>query len=172
MKKEKKKIKFRIEPLPSGYKFTNPHALIATWFGSGLLRPAPGTMGSLAAIPFGFAINYFYQPTYLLLAVLLLIAGSIYSVHKYGKAAGEHDNQSIVVDEVIGIWIAGIPAYANPYLWVLAFLLFRFFDIKKVWPASFFDRKVPNAFGVIFDDVIAGIYAMFGVSIISVILIS
>lgn len=165
------KMKFKkpyIEPLPKGMTIENPHALISTWFGCGLIRPAPGTIGSLAAIPFGYAINYYTHPAFLLLAALILFIASAYSVKIYGKKSGIVDNQSIVVDEVIGMWIAGAAAFTSIYLWIWAFLLFRFFDIRKPWPASFFDKKVKNCFGVIMDDVVAGFYALLGVSIFAI----
>lgn len=157
-----------IEEMPKGMKFKNLDLLVSTWFGCGLLRPAPGTIGSLAAIPFGYAINYYSHPVFLLIAALILMVASIIPVKNYGKKSGFVDDSSIVVDEVVGMWIAGSAAFTNPYLWGIAFLLFRFFDIKKPWPASFFDRKVKNSFGVIMDDVVAGFYALLGVSLFAI----
>jgi len=165
---KKSKLKPRIEKLPNKISLNNPDALLATWFGAGLLRPASGTIGSLAAIPFGFAINYFSHPVYLLAAAIILFLGSIHPVGRFGKMVGETDSSSIVVDEVVGMWIAGIAAFSNIYLWIIAFLLFRFFDITKIQPAKIIDRKVKNGFGVMLDDVIAGIYALLGVSIVAV----
>lgn len=158
-----KKI-FRIKPLPEGTTATNPHVLIATWFNIGRLRPAPGTLGSLAAIPFGYAIAYFSGIIGLALAALLLLVVGSMAASYYGKKSGEKDDQSIVVDEVIGMWIAAIPAATHPDLWFTAFVLFRLFDIYKPWPASFFDKRAGSGFDVLMDDVIAGIYAMLGVA--------
>lgn len=158
-----KKI-FRIKPLPDGVSPTNPHVLLATWFGIGRLRPAPGTLGSLAAVPLGFVIAYFTGIIGLILAsVLLMVLGSMASNY-YGRKSGEKDDQSIVVDEVVGMWIAAIPAGTHPDLWVTAFILFRLFDIYKPWPASFFDKRAGSGFDVMMDDVIAGIYAFLGVA--------
>lgn len=168
MKKKFEKARPRTEKLPETTSMKDPDAVIATWFGVGLLRPAPGTLGTIAAIPFGFAINYYSHPVFLLAAALILLLGSSKAVHRFGKKVGETDSSSIVVDEVVGMWIAGAAAFTNPALWLLAFALFRFFDIVKIWPASFFDKKVKNGFGVMMDDVVAGIYALFGVAIISV----
>lgn len=159
-----KKLKPGLSPIPAGTEFKNLNILIATWFGSGLLRPAPGTMGSLAALPVGYAISYFMGlPGLALASVLLLWIGTIAAGY-YGRKSGKKDDQSIVVDEAVGIWIAAIPAGTHIHLWLLAFLLFRLFDIWKPWPASFFDRRSKHAFDVMMDDVIAGIYAFFGVA--------
>jgi phosphatidylglycerophosphatase A len=163
------KIKPGVLPVPEGTTFTTPFVLIATWFGAGLVRPAPGTMGSLAAIPFGYAITLLSgQIGLAVAAVFLLVIGTIAS-DRYGKKSGTVDDQSIVVDEVVGLWIAAIPAGENLLLWALAFLLFRIFDIWKPWPASFFDNRSKGGFDVMMDDVVAGVYAMLGVSIAAVI---
>ncbi len=157
-----KKLKPRIELLPKD--INKIHAAIATWFGAGLIRPAPGTIGTIAAIPVGYAISYATHPIFLLGAAALLFVIGTYSADKYGKASGKVDDSSIVVDEVVGIWIAAAPAFDNIYLWIWAFVLFRLFDIFKAWPASYFDEDSKNGFHVMMDDVVAGIYAMFGVA--------
>lgn len=155
---------FHIKPLPEGTTATNPHVMLATWFGVGRLRPAPGTLGTLAAVPLGYAIAYFSGIIGLILAaILLLVLGSMASTY-YGRKSGEKDDQSIVVDEVVGMWIAAIPAGTHPDLWATAFILFRLFDIYKPWPASFFDKRAGSGLDVMLDDVIAGIYALLGVA--------
>ena len=160
-----KKCKPRILPTPPGTVLINPSVMIPTWFGVGLFRPAPGTMGSLAAMPTGYAIVMLMGNSGLLLcAILLLIVGTRFATI-YGKKSGVKDDQSIVVDEVVGMWIAAIPAGTNTGLWLIAFLLFRLFDIWKPWPASYFDNNSKGGFGVMMDDVVAGIYALLGVSI-------
>ncbi len=158
------KIKPGIKPLPEGLPFKNVNALIATWFGAGLLRPAPGTIGSLAAIPFGYGIAYLWGIPGMLLSVTLVMVLGTMASNVYGKKSGEKDNQSIVVDEVVGLWIAAIPAGTDTNLWLVAFILFRLFDIYKPWPASYFDNRGKNGFDVMMDDVIAGFYAMLGVA--------
>jgi len=162
------KLKPGIRSLPSGMAFANPQSLIATWFGAGLLRPAPGTMGSLAAIPFGYAIVVLSGQAALAIgAALLFVIGTI-AAGAYGKKSGVVDDQSIVIDEVAGMWIAAIPAGENIFLWAVAFFLFRIFDIWKPWPASFFDNRAKGGFDVMMDDVVAGIYALLGVSMAAV----
>lgn len=159
------KLKPGIRPLPEGMTMRHPHALIATWFGSGRLRPAPGTIGTLAAMPFGYVICLASGEAGLAIAALLALIIGAFSADAYGKKSGTVDDQSIVIDEVAGIWIAALPAGGNFYLWILAFFLFRLFDVWKPWPASFFDNRSKGGFDVMMDDVVAGIYALLGVSV-------
>jgi len=157
--------KFGLMPLPEGTSMRNPHILLATWFGVGRLRPAPGTLGTLAALPFGYAIAYFTGIAGLLLAALLMIWLGTLSATYYGRKSGKKDDQTIVVDEVAGMWIAAIPAGTYLDLWVVAFILFRLFDIYKPWPASYFDKRPDGGgFDVMMDDVVAGIFAFLGVA--------
>jgi phosphatidylglycerophosphatase A len=141
--------------------------LIATWFGAGLLRPAPGTIGTLAAMPLGFAIMWVGGYKALAAAIVVLMIVGTVAAGNYGKRTGETDNQSIVVDEAVGVWIAALPAGTHLWTWVAAFLLFRLFDIWKPWPASFFDNRCKGGFDVMMDDVVAGIYAALGVCIVA-----
>lgn len=154
------KIKPRMKPLPDGVAAGSATALISTWFASGRCRPAPGTIGSLAAIPLGAVIGAAGGPIALCIAALALLWIGTKAAEQYGAKSGEKDDQSIVVDEVVGIWIAAIPAEGDLRLWLLAFLLFRFFDIVKIWPASFFDRRKKGAWDVMLDDVVAGLFAL------------
>jgi phosphatidylglycerophosphatase A len=100
-------------------------------------------------------------------AAVLLVIGTL-AAGRYGKKSGVTDDQSIVVDEVVGMWIAAIPAGKHLLLWLAAFFLFRLFDIWKPWPASFFDNRSKGGFDVMMDDVVAGIYALLGVSIAAI----
>lgn len=157
------KLKPRMKPLPVGMSALHPTALVATLFGIGRLRPAPGTLGTLAALPVGYAISSAGGIPALITAALLITIIGTFAAQKYGTASGEKDDQSIVVDEAAGLWIAAIPAETHIGLWITAFLLFRFFDIYKPWPASYFDKRKTGGFDVMMDDVIAGLFAMFGV---------
>ena len=166
------KLKPRLAPLPAEASLLQPAMLLATWFGAGLFRPAPGTIGTLTALPFGFLIAWLCGPPGLLVAAILFYFIGVWAAGRYGKASGETDNQSIVIDEVVGVWIAAIPAGIHWQLWIWAFLLFRFFDITKPWPASFFDRK--KAWGghsVMLDDVMAGIFALAGTGTLALLLL-
>jgi phosphatidylglycerophosphatase A len=157
-----KKLKPRIKPIPGGMKLSEWHCWLSSWFGSGFLRPAPGTIGSLAAIPFGYAIAHVSGPIGLAMAALALLCIGTVAADRFGKKSGAVDDQSIVVDEVVGMWIAAIPAEGHMDLWWVAFFLFRLFDIYKPWPASFFDNRSIGGIDVMMDDVIAGIYAFLG----------
>ena len=136
----------------------SPVLLLAFGFGSGLAPKAPGTIGTLAAIPL-----------YLLLAKLPLIGYAIVVLLSFmvgcwlcGEAAkqlGVHDFGGIVWDEFVGYWITMFAAPAG-WLWIaLGFVLFRLFDIWKPWPIRLADKQVQGGLGIMLDDVLAGLYA-------------
>lgn len=137
----------------------HPSTWLATWFGLGFIPKAPGTWGSLGALPFGMIIYAFGGNMALLVGVLLITAIGFWASKKFEAATGIHDSKMIVIDEVAGMWIALIPAGLDPWLVLLAFALFRVFDITKPWPASYFDKKIKGPLGVMGDDIIAGIFA-------------
>lgn len=138
----------------------HPAGWIASGFGVGFLRYAPGTFGSLAAlVPWWFCLRHLPWPYYLA-AVAILFAIGVWAAHWVIAKTHIHDPSFVVWDEFIGQWIAlafvpaGLP-------WVVAgFVLFRIFDIAKPWPVSWADQKVPGGFGVMLDDVLAGLYAL------------
>lgn len=136
----------------------NPIHLIACGFGSGLAPKAPGTFGTLAAIPFWLVLQSVSWPIYW----LIVIAAFVFGVFVCGRTArdiGVQDHGAIVWDEFVGLWItlAFIPLNI---VWIaLGFALFRLFDIWKPWPIRWFDRNVHGGFGVMLDDVLAGVLA-------------
>jgi phosphatidylglycerophosphatase A len=139
--------------------FKDPAIWLATWFGCGLMRPAPGTWGTLGALPVGILIYALTGWIGLTIATIAITIVGYWAAGKFEEQSGEHDNGAIVIDEVAGVWIALIPAALSiPYV-ITAFLLFRFFDILKPWPISWADKKLPGALGVMADDIIAGIFA-------------
>lgn len=139
--------------------FKDPAIWLATWFGCGLMRPAPGTWGTLGGLPVGVLIYAAGGWMALAAAVIAVCAAGYWAAGRFEEQTGEHDSGAIVIDEVAGVWIALIPAGLSiPYV-VAAFLLFRFFDILKPWPVSWADKKLPGALGVMADDIIAGIFA-------------
>jgi phosphatidylglycerophosphatase A len=142
--------------------------LVSTWFGAGRLKPASGTWGSLAAIPPGYIIYAVGGIPALALAAVALLWFGTKMADIYGKKSGQPDDQAIVADEVVGMWIAALPADNEPLLWALAFLLFRLFDVCKPWPASYFDKRKGGGLDVMMDDVAAGVYAMIGVASMAV----
>ncbi len=139
--------------------FKDPAIWLATWFGCGLMKPAPGTWGTLGGLPVGILITAIGGWPALLVAIVAVSAVGYWAAGKFEEQSGEHDNSAIVIDEVAGVWIALIPAGLSIPHVIAAFLLFRFFDILKPWPISWADKKLPGAFGVMADDIIAGIFA-------------
>lgn len=152
--------------------------LLLSGFGSGYLRPAPGTWGSLAALPAAWLIDWLGGPVLLgLLAAALYFAGvRLVAIETAG--AGDKDPSWIVADEWVGQWIALLPVSAGAWqagldplrLWpgvVAAFLLFRLFDVWKPWLVGRADRR-GDATGVMLDDVWAGVFAAGAVLLLGV----
>ena len=137
----------------------HPAHLIATWFGSGLLPKAPGTWGSAAALPFAAGLAWLGGPWLLLAASAMLFAIGIWASERYATSAGVEDPGAVVIDEVAGQWLALVPAATTFWLYLPGFIAFRLFDILKPWPASWADRALHGGWGIMLDDVIAGIYA-------------
>jgi phosphatidylglycerophosphatase A len=142
-----------------GLPFHHPATLIGTWFGSGFLPGAPGSWGSLAALPFAWVIGSGFGAMGLVVAAAGLFPLGWWAAERLCRASGREDPGAIVVDEVVGLWVtlAFVPVRPAPYL--LGFLLFRIADIVKPWPASWADRAIEGGLGIIADDVIAGLYA-------------
>ncbi|RLA13108.1 MAG: phosphatidylglycerophosphatase A [Gammaproteobacteria bacterium] len=139
---------------------SSPVHLLSLGFGSGLSRYAPGTMGTLVAIPFYLLLSRLELWPYLIVVAAGFLLG-IYVCDKTSKALGVHDHSGIVWDEIIGYWITMIAIPAVTWQWILAgFVLFRFFDIVKPWPVKIADKRVPGGFGIMFDDLLAGLYAL------------
>ena len=145
--------------LPTGLSFWHPAALIATAGGSGLLPRAPGTWGSLVAIPIGYAISHYAGVLGLVVAIFGAFSVGWWATSIYLGHGDDTDPGPVVIDEVVGQWITIVAVPPTAVYYVFAFLLFRFFDIFKPWPICWIDRRVPGALGVILDDVLAGIFA-------------
>ena len=139
---------------------TSPINFLAFGFGSGLAPIAPGTFGTLAAIPLYLLMQGLSLPAYLLVVLLVTLAG-IWICDKASKSLGVHDHPGIVWDEFAGYFVTMIAAPSG-WLWIVAgFLLFRLFDIWKPWPISMLDKHVQGGFGIMVDDIVAGIFALF-----------
>ncbi|WP_025898974.1 phosphatidylglycerophosphatase A family protein [Sneathiella glossodoripedis] len=138
----------------------HPAVIFCTWFWSGLSPKAPGTMGSLAALPFGYLIMELGGQLLLLQAIVLVFVLGIWSTHVYVTKTGRQDPGEVVIDEVAGQWLPLLIAGANPIYYILAFLLFRVFDILKPWPISWMDKNIKGALGVMADDILAGLFAL------------
>jgi phosphatidylglycerophosphatase A len=141
------------------FTLSNPIQFLALGFGSGLAPKAPGTFGTLAAVPLYLLLTYLSPLSYALLVILMTLAG-FYICGKAANDVGVHDHPAIVWDEFIGFFIT---MFMIPVSWqsiLLGFVLFRLFDIVKPWPISFVDKKVAGGFGIMIDDVIAGFFAL------------
>jgi phosphatidylglycerophosphatase A len=132
---------------------------LATWFGAGLLPRAPGTWGSLAALPFAWALMWLGGPWLLLAATALVFGLGLWAAGRYMQATGAHDPGAVVIDEIAGQWLTLCVAPLDPIAYLLGFVLFRIADVLKPWPASWLDRRVGGAFGVMIDDLAAAVYA-------------
>lgn len=139
---------------------SHPAGWIATALGAGLLPKAPGTAGSLVALlPWWFLMRDLAPGWYALILVVGFVLG-VWACAVSGRRLGVDDHGALVWDEVIGMWIALFAAPNGGWWMVAAFLLFRLFDIWKPWPIRVADRRVHGGFGVMFDDVLAGVYAL------------
>ena len=136
----------------------NPIHILAFGFGSGLVPKAPGTAGTLAAI---IPWLWFSQLSLLNYSIILIFSSllGVYLCGKTSKDLGVHDHSGIVWDEFCGFWLTMIAVPAAWQWLVIGFVLFRFFDIVKPWPISWLDKKLSSGFGIMIDDIVAGIFA-------------
>ena len=132
--------------------------LLATWFGCGYAPKGPGTAGSLGALLVAYPLRQ-QSPWFFALLALILLAPGIWSAERVAQQTQKKDPQIVVIDEVVGQWIAlaGATMY-SPWAWIAAFALFRIFDIWKPWPVRQLER-LPGGTGIVMDDVMAGVYA-------------
>ena len=144
----------------SRVSLANPVHFLALGFGSGLAPKMPGTFGTLAALPLVVLLSYYASfSVYLIVTILVSIVG-VWICGRTADDMGVHDDSSIVWDEVAGMLITML---AVPLSWqtlLVGFMLFRFFDILKPWPISYLDRHVHGGFGIMIDDVLAGLFAL------------
>ena len=137
---------------------SDPILFLAFGFGSGLAKKAPGTFGTLAAIPVYWLFAQTDNMVYSLLTLFVTVVG-VWICGIAAEKLGEHDFGGIVWDEVAGYLIT---LWLVPLTWqtiIAGFILFRFFDILKPWPIKWLDRHVHGGFGIMIDDVLAGVFA-------------
>jgi phosphatidylglycerophosphatase A len=132
--------------------------LLSTFFGVGYARVAPGTIASLVALPLAWLISWQLGGTALCLASLTVYVVGVWSCGVYAASSGRHDPAECVIDEVAGQWFACAVAPLSLVAFAIAFVLFRFFDISKLWPVSLGER-LPGGLGIMTDDMIAGVLA-------------
>lgn len=144
--------------LPPGF-LRHPVHLLAFGFGSGAASRAPGTWGSLAAIPLYFLFFWLSPQAYWSVVGLAFLTG-IWLCGRTARDLKVHDHGGIVWDEFVGMWIV-LGFHPETVQGVLiGFMLFRLFDVLKPWPISWFDEKMPGGLGIMFDDVLAGFMAL------------
>jgi len=141
--------------------------LFLTFGGAGLSPKAPGTVGTLASLPVGVAILYYLGMQTLFMVTLAITIIGIFEINKYENTTGSHDQQHIVIDEAVGMWLSLMIAHSTaitmtyPYAEILAILFsfaaFRLFDIWKPSTIGWIDRELKGGMGVMLDDVLAGI---------------
>ena len=138
--------------------FFHPSLMLSTWFYSGLLPFAPGTFGSIAALPFAWLIVEHAGKMGLANATLIIFVIGLWASKSYMEETGKADPGEVVIDEVVGQWLVCLVIIDNNHIgqYALALLAFRLFDILKPWPICTFDKR-HDAFGVTMDDVAAGI---------------
>ena len=144
--------------------------IIGTVFGVGYIRPAPGTWGSLVALPWAWLLHVLGGFPILLLGVIAAFLKGWWATSKMTEGSDDHDPSEIVIDEVVGQWIALLPlsyaAWSNDIPvhvmwpgWIAAFALFRLFDIWKPWPIRDLDHRLGGGLGIMLDDLAAALYA-------------
>lgn len=142
----------------------NPWHLLATGFGSGLSPIVPGTMGTLASLPFYLFLAHLSLPLYGLVVIASCVIG-VKICQVTSDDMGVHDHGSIVWDEFAGMWITmlvvpmfGLAVFDWKWL-ATGFVLFRFFDMVKPWPIGWLDKRVHGGLGIMIDDIVAGVMA-------------
>ena len=151
-------------------KFPNlkdPFHFAATLGGIGMVPIAPGTFGSITAWIIFVYLSHFISMINMLILTILFFILSIWICSEASKDLENKDHKSIVIDELVGIWIALLPVlviansqYERTVYALAALILFRFFDILKPFPISYFDKNYKNGFGIVIDDVISGLIAI------------
>tara|TARA_B100001113_G_C21070743_1_gene605465 strand:+ start:476 stop:970 length:495 start_codon:yes stop_codon:yes gene_type:complete len=156
----------------------NIYHLTATLIGIGLIPLAPGTFGSIFAWLIFIFISHLISTANMLILTIFSIFFAVWICEKASKDLIEKDHKSIVIDELAGMWIALIPVlyfatdqHERTVYAVSALILFRIFDIFKPYPISYFDQKIKNGFGIVLDDLIAGIFAGFLSTLIVIFLV-
>lgn len=152
----------RKHPMSLSFAFSSPWHIIASFFGSGVLRPASGTWGTLAAWLVFLALKgVISAPAWLIIIAVTFFVGAIAS-EIAGRHIGVHDHSSIVIDEVFAIWLVQLTVPYTLAWQAAAFAAFRFFDIIKFQPAKYFDTspRWQNGLGVMLDDLVAALQAI------------
>jgi len=138
-----------------------PEILFLSFFGVGFVKYAPGTFGTLATLPFLYLLGQVKPPLFLFIPFLVSTTIIACLITEFVQRKEHlHDPQWIVIDEVLGMATTWLFSQSfSPSHLIVQFVLFRFFDIVKFWPASYFDKKMTHGAGTILDDIVSGIFA-------------
>lgn len=140
------------------FRLSDPRQLIALGFGAGLVPRAPGTAGTLLALPLAALLGQLPLWGYLGCVAAAFLVGC-WLCDATARAIGVHDHPSIVWDEFVGLSITLAGVAVTPLNLLAAFVLFRLFDILKPWPIRTLDRRLSGGFGIMLDDAVAGVFA-------------
>jgi phosphatidylglycerophosphatase A len=143
-----------------GWMLRHPARVIALGFGAGLITPAPGTWGTLAGWVLWLVLLHKAPLGVQTLAILLALLIGIWACQRTGQEMGARDHSAIVWDEIAAFWLVLWLVPGTLMAQAFAFLLFRVFDILKPQPIRYFDARIKNGFGVMFDDVVAAFYTL------------
>lgn len=147
----------------------NPIHFLAVGFGSGLIRPAPGTWGSLAGLLLAiFLWEVTACRTFFVLLTLISFMAGCYICQKISDDLNVHDDGRIVWDEIVAIFLifCALPAY-NWHYYALAFLFFRLFDVWKPAPIRYFDQRLESGLGIMVDDILAAVYSLAAIHLVA-----
>jgi phosphatidylglycerophosphatase A len=140
-------------------------SIFTTLFGIGYSPIAPGTIGSIFSIVFLYFLIKFVSYSFLVIIFLIILFTSLKLIEKYSNLLKSHDSSTIVIDEFLGIFLIILfydyLKFANDFImFLLILILFRFFDILKIFPINWVDKNIKNSFGVVLDDLLAGVYSI------------
>ena len=140
-------------------------SIFPTLFGIGYSPIVPGTIGSIFSIVFLYFLIQFVSYSFLVIIFLIIFFTSLKLIEKYSNLLKSHDSSKIVIDEFLGIFLIILfydyLKFANDFImFLLILLLFRFFDVLKVFPINWVDKNIKNSFGVVLDDLLAGVYSI------------
>ena len=140
-------------------------SIFTTLFGIGYSPIAPGTIGSIFSIFFLYFLIKFISYSFLVIIFLIILFASLKLIEKYSNLLKSHDSSTIVIDEFLGIFLIILfydyLKFANDFvMFLLILILFRFFDVLKIFPINWVDKNIKNSFGVVLDDLLAGVYSI------------
>ncbi len=140
-------------------------SIFPTLFGIGYSPIAPGTIGSIFSIFLLYFLIKFVSYSFLVIIFIIIFFTSLKLIEKYSNLLKSHDSSTIVIDEFLGIFLIILfydyLKFANDFImFLLILILFRFFDVLKVFPINWVDKNIKNSFGVVLDDLLAGVYSI------------